>query len=272
MPDEILFSYTDPTTPLLHRKIIRAIEVGAGGRKLETMYRGWRAEPASGESFWQAAVERLAIDVRYDAAALAAIPRAGPLVVVANHPFGVLDGIVISWLIEKVRADFKVLTNAVLLKAPEVRPSVLAIDFAPTQAARETNLASRAAARAQLEGGGCLVVFPAGGVSTSPDRLGRLPAVDAPWQLFTAQLIQRTRAGVVPVRFFGQNSRLFQMASHVSQTLRLSLIFREVRRRMKRPLLVAIGAPIPFEEIAGTKNRQELLGVLRERTYGLPPP
>ena len=65
----------------------------------------------------------LALDVRFDSEAIAAIPQTGPVVVVANHPYGVLDGIVISWLVSKVRSDFVVLTNAVLMRAPEVKAS-----------------------------------------------------------------------------------------------------------------------------------------------------
>jgi putative hemolysin len=181
----------------------------------------------------------------------------------------VLDGIVISWLVEKVRPDFVVLTNAVLMRAEEVRDFVLPIDFSETPEALEMNLKSRAAARAQLEKGGAVVVFPAGGVSTAPDRLGRRPAVDAPWQPFVAQLIQRAKATVVPIWFGGQNSRLFQIASHLSQTLRLSLIFREVKARIGTSLPVAIGAPIPFQEIAGIRDRQALADHLRAITYAL---
>ncbi len=211
----------------------------------------------------------LALDVRYDAAALARVPRTGPVVFVANHPYGVLDGIVISWLVEKLRSDFVVLTNAVLMRAPEVRHFILPIDFSETEEARRTNLASRAAARARLEAGGAVVVFPAGGVSTAPDPLGFKPAVDARWQPFVAQLIQRAKATVVPVWFGGQNSRLFQIASHVSVTLRLSQLFHEVKSRIGACLPVAVGAPIAFEEIAAIKDRQALADFLNARVYAL---
>ena len=133
----------------------------------------------------------------------------------------------------------------------------------------QTNLTSRAAARAPLDRGGAVVVFPAGGVSTAPDRLGRHPAVDARWQPFVGQLIQRSRATVVPIWFGGQNSRLFQIASHVSQTLRLSLIFHEVKSRIGAMLPVVVGAPIPFEALAAFKDRQALADHLRDITYGL---
>ena len=199
-------------------------------------------------------MRKLDLDVRYDEQALARIPASGPVVIVANHPYGVLDGIVISWLVEKVRRDFVVLTNAVLLRAPEVRGHVLPIDFAGTPEALQTNVESRAAARAHLGRGGVVVVFPAGAVSTAPDRLGRRPAVDARWQPFVAALVQRSRATVAPMWFGGQNSRLFQIASHVSATLRLSLIFHEVKARIGTALPVVIGAPVPFAELAALRT------------------
>lgn len=266
--DDLLFSYAEPTTPPLKKAVIRLVEKATGQPKLKRLYLAFRKEP-KGESFFAAAVRSLSIDVVHDPRALAAIPREGPVVIVANHPYGVLDGIVVSWLVEKVRPDFKVLTNAVLLRAPEAAPFLLPIDFAGTPEAQATNLASRAAARAHLAAGGCVVVFPAGGVSTAPDRLGLKPAVDAPWQAFVAQLVQRSRATVVPIYFAGQNSRLFQIASHVSQTLRLSLIFKEVRDRMGTELPVVIGAPVPFAALAGIADRLELVGHLRRLTYGL---
>src|SRR5208337_3202012 len=240
-----------------------------GQPKLKRMYVQNQRFPRPNESFWQAAVRSLALDVRYDPDALAAMPKTGPVVVVANHPYGVLDGIVISWLVGKVRPDFVVLTNAILMRAPEINAFILPIDFSETEEARQTNLATRAAARALLEKGGVVVVFPAGAVSTAPDKLGLKPAVDARWQPFVSQLIQRSKATVVPIWFGGQNSRLFQIASHLSLTLRLSLIFHEVKTRIGTSLPVVVGAPIPFASIAGIRERLALADELRARVYAL---
>ena len=184
--DKYLFSYATASDPPLKRGIIRLVEKATGQPKLKRMYVQNQRFPRPNESFWQAAVRSLALDVRYDAHALAAMPKTGPVVVVANHPYGVLDGIVISWLVSKVRPDFVVLTNAVLMRAPEVHGFILPIDFSETEEAQQTNLASRAAARALLEKGGVVVVFPAGAVSTAPDKLGLKPAVDARWQPFVS--------------------------------------------------------------------------------------
>jgi putative hemolysin len=267
--DEYLFSYAAASDPPFKRGLIRLVEKATGQPKLKKMYVHNQRFPRANESFWQAAVRSLALDVRYDAAALAAIPKTGPVVVVANHPYGVLDGIIVSWLISKVRPDFVVLTHAVLMRAPEVQGFILPVDFSGTEEATRTNLASRAAARAQLERGGVVIVFPAGAVSTAPDKLGLKPAIDARWQPFASQLIRRSRATVVPIWFGGQNGRLFQIASHLSVTLRLSLLFHEVKTRIGATLPVVIGAPIPFAAIAGLRDRQALADELRNRVYGL---
>ncbi|HEX4768943.1 MAG TPA: lysophospholipid acyltransferase family protein [Lichenihabitans sp.] len=264
-----VFSYADASMPPVKRGLIRIVEAATGQRRLRRIYMAHRREARADADLWGEAVRRLALDVRYDPAALAAIPEIGPCVVVANHPYGVLDGIVLSWLVQKVRPDFLVLTHAALLKAPELKGFLLPVDFAGTPAATETNLRSRAIARRHLAAGGCIVVFPAGGISTAPDRLGRKRAVDAPWQPFAAQLIQRSRATVVPVCFEGQNSRPFQIASHLSASLRLALIFHEVSTRIGSTLRVAIGAPIACEDLERCATRQTMAAELKARTYAL---
>jgi putative hemolysin len=267
--DKYLFSYATASDPPIKRGLIRLVEKATGQPKLKRMYVHNQRFPRSGEDFWQAAVRSLELDVRYDAHALASVPRSGPVVFVANHPYGVLDGIAMAWLVSKVRPDFLILTHIVLTRAPEAAGFILPVDFSGAEGAEKTNLASRASARAHLARGGAVVVFPAGAISTTPDKLGLKPAVDGRWQPFVSQLIQRSKATVVPIWFGGQNSRLFQIASHVSQTIRLSLIFHEVKARIGAALPVGIGAPIPFASIAAIRDRQALADDLRERVYAL---
>jgi putative hemolysin len=268
--DKYLFSYATASDSPIQRALIRLVEKATGQPKLKRMYVENRRFPREGETFWQAAVRSLELDVRYDAHALAAVPRMGPVVFVANHPYGVLDGVVMAWLVSKARPDFLVLTHIVLTRAPEAAPFILPIDFSGAGGAEQTNLASRAAARAHLAKGGAVVVFPAGAISTTPDKFGSGPAVDGRWQPFVSQLIQRSKATVVPIWFGGQNSRLFQIASHVSlTTLRLSLIFHEVKTRIGTALPVAIWAPIPFASVASINDRQALADELRARVYAL---
>lgn len=270
--DDLLFSYAEASDPFFKRNLIRIVERSTGQPYLKRLYIDNKQNPREGESFFAAAVRRLELSVSYDQDKLSRIPERDSVVIVANHPYGVLDGIIISWLIEKVRRDFLVLANSVLLRAPEMKDYVLPVDFSGTEEALKTNLTSREAARKHLCKGGAVVVFPAGGVSTAPDRLGRHPAVDARWQPFVSQLIQRSQAHVVPIWFGGQNSRLFQIASHLSLALRLSLIFHEVKARIGSCVPVVIGDPIPFADLAHIRDRQSLADHLHDLTYKLAEP
>ena len=262
------FSYAAPDDPRLKRFVIRLIERMSGQPYLKWLYDDHLANPRLGESFWDAAVRKLELRLVCNEDALARWPKTGPLIIVCNHPFGVLDGVVICHLVAKVREDFRVLTNAVLLRANEVRKFLLPIDFAETEEAIKTNLQSRAEAKAHLLGGGCLVIFPAGGVSTTPTPWHKR-AVDAEWKTFTARLILQSKAPVAPVFFAGQNSRIFQLASHISMTLRLSLLFKEVHDRIGSEIHMRIGEPVAFERLPSTTDRAAFMRHLREMTYRL---
>ncbi len=269
-PEEMpVFSYAASGDRLAKRLAIRAIEKVTGQPKLKRMYLDNRMNPVPDESFWRAAVRRLELTLNYDHGRLMALPKTGPLVIVANHPFGVLDGIVISYLTSLVRDDFLVLTNSVLYQAPEVRPYLLPIDFAETPEALKTNLDSRRRALDLLNRGGCVVVFPGGTVSTAKRPFGR--ALDPDWKPFTAKLILAAKAPVAPIYFCGQNSRLFQIFSNVSQTLRLSLLFKEVANKIGRQMDIKIGPLIDPSELTALPSRQAVMDYLRDRTYALAP-
>jgi putative hemolysin len=262
------FSYAAPDDPWFKRVVIRTIERMTGQPYLKSLYDDHFTNPVPGESFWDSAVRRLQLNVVTNEDRLHQLPRTGPLVVVANHPFGVVDGIIICYLVARIRRDFVILTNSLLTQSEELKPYLLPIDFAETEEALAINLRSRAAAKHHLMSGGCLVVFPAGGVSTTPRPWNRT-ATDAEWKKYTGRLIQQCKAAVVPVYFAGQNSRLFQIASHISLTLRLSLLFKEVRDRIGSDIHVRIGEVIDFERLPSTDNRQSFMDHLRSITYAL---
>jgi putative hemolysin len=133
-------------------------------------------------------------------------------------------------LVSLVRDDFNVVAMSTLCRVPEVRDYVLPINFADTPEAAATSARSRREARTLLKIGGCLIIFPGGAVSTSRAPFG--PAVDDVWHPFAGRLIMGSHAAVLPVHFEGQNSRLFQLVSRVSMTLRISLLVRETLRRI----------------------------------------
>lgn len=262
------FSYAAPDDGPVKRRAIRAIEHLTGQPKLHSMYLDYRTHHAGHELFWDAAMRYLALDLRYDRARLNGWPSKGPLVVVSNHPFGVVDGLTIGHLVGQVRRDFLILTNSVLFRAEEARDHLLPIDFSDTQAALQTNLETRKRAKEHLRNGGCLVVFPGGGVSTTAKPFSRV-AQDPEWKTFTARLIEQSRAAVAPVYFAGQNSRLFQIASHMSLTLRLSLLFKEVNDRIGTAIDIRVGDVIAPEVLKAIGNRVQMMEYLRSETYKL---
>lgn len=262
------FSYADPADPPFKRFIIHAIERATGQPYLRWLYACYATHPVAGETFWDAAIRLLELKVSYDADKLARWPKTGPLVVVCNHPYGVLDGVVSCAIVGKVRPDFKVLTNAVIARAEELRRYLLPIDFNETDAAMQTNIRSRALAKEHVAGGGCLLIFPSGAVSTTPKwYAGR--AIDTEWKTFTAGIIAKTHASVAPLYFAGQNSALFQLASHASLTLRLSLLFHEVHNKIGSEVRAGVGEVIPYEALAGIRDRIALMQTLRAATYAL---
>lgn len=264
--DNDAFSYADPNDPPFKRFVIHAIERLTGQPYLRWLYDCSRAHPVAGETFWDAAIRLLELKVSYDAAKLASWPRSGPLVVVCNHPYGVLDGLVSCHIVGKARPDFRVLTNAVISRAEEVRHYLLPIDFSETEEAVKTNLRSRALAKEHVAAGGCLLIFPSGAVSTTPKWWERR-ATDSEWKTFTAGIITKTRAPVAPLYFAGQNSMLFQLVSHLSLTLRLSLLFHEVHNKIGAEVRAGVGDVIPYETLAPIRDRVALMQHLRDATY-----
>lgn len=261
-------SYAAPTDPRWKRAIIRLIERLTGQPRLEKMYRALRLDDSfAPESFWQDSLNVLSVSLDYAPDAFSQIPKEGPLVVIANHPFGVLDGLTICHLASRMRANFQILTNSVLCQDPALDPYLLPVSFDETREAMHMNINTKQEALKTLNSGGAVVIFPGGGISTAVSWRGEV--TDLEWKRFAAKLIQLSRATVIPIYFHGQNSRLFQFVSQFSLTLRLSLLLYEVNRMMGTTLQLEIGDPLPFAKLAPIKDRQALLDYLREHVYGL---
>ena len=262
------FSYASPNDPLPRKLGIRCVELLTGQPYLKQLYRDYQRDALPHNRFFDEAVDRLNLRVNWHGCPLEKIPAKGPLIFVANHPYGVLDGIVICLLASRTRGDFKILINALLCRAPELDNYVLPVDFELTPQALQTNLASRKAAREHLNAGGSLIVFPAGGIASTPKIFSR-DAFDEDWAPLVGQLIRRTEASVVPVFFEGQNSLPYQVASHVSNALRIALIFHEVRRRVGSSLDVVIGEPLDFLALEPHMPPANLARMLQWHTHNL---
>lgn len=265
--DRARISYTSPGDPLFRKLVIGTVEYATGRRKLEKVYDQIKREQPPRDQLWKMALDLLEVRMIYDEQKLLKAPKKGPMVVVANHPFGVVDGLILGHLLAQMREKFFVLVNEVLCREALLAPYFLPIDFRETKAALQTNIQTRKLAIERLKSGELMGIFPSGGVATAPGMWKQVE--DLEWKRFVVKLIQQTQATVLPVFIHGRNSRLFQLASQLSMNLRLGLLLNEVRNKIGKEVLISIGDPIPYEDIAQLKDRQLMLDHLRAKTEAL---
>lgn len=257
-------SYAAPDDPPLKRHVIHAVETVSGRGRLLPVYETWRALAAEQPERMMRALLDL-LDVRLDIRGPHWPPalRPGmPLVLYANHPFGIGDGVALLAMAETTGRPWRVFIDRNLTKVPEIRPYALPIDFSESRAATLKNLSSRRRARTFLSGDHIVAVFPAGAVATARWPFGR--AEELPWKNFTARLVQQSRAAVLPVFFEGQNGPMFHAASMVSETLRLSLLVSEFIRQFRHRVLVVHPGPVlDFDALRHADNGRRLTAELR---------
>ncbi|MFO6465486.1 lysophospholipid acyltransferase family protein [Jannaschia sp. KMU-145] len=258
-------TFTDPR----RAAAIRVLEWLTGKARLLYLIRKFEREGVEeGPAFFSHALRVMGIRIDTPEDQIARIPTRGPCVLVANHPHGLVDGMVLAELIGRVRSDFKILTRSLLTGVPEIADHMIAVPFQHEPDARERNLAMRQAAMEHLGAGGMVVLFPSGGVAASETWFG--PAIEADWNPFTAKMIRRSGATILPVHFEGRNSRAYQIANLVSPTLRQGLLLHEVVHALNRPQMPVIGTPIgPEEWQARSGNATEFMAWLRARTLAL---
>ncbi len=252
------------------RALIRVLENITGRLSLIRRADGYERELLDGRSFWQVIPERYGLSLDVIGGDLAHIPANGPLIVIANHPYGILDGLMMGHLLDRVRGDFRILANSVFRRAEALNRVLLPISFDDTKEAVKLNLQTRVDALQYLSDGGAIGVFPGGTVSTSAKPFST--PMDPGWRNFTARMIAKSEATVVPIYFAGHNSRLFQIASHLHTTLRLGLLIKEFKARVDEPVRVVIGAPIAAARLAAYRTDPNgMMDFLRRETYALSP-
>ena len=261
-----IFSFANGELGPMASGFIRAMEKVTGQPKIKKLYFDYIDDERPRELFWTDALKRL--NISYDAQheTGAKIPKKGPVLVIANHPFGVIDGLVLCAMMSEIRQDYKIITHQVLRQAPAVMDKILPIDFAETDAALATNLETRREAHKHLKNDGAVIIFPAGGISLAPNLIG--PAFDSEWKTFAAKLAQTKDTTIVPFFFDGRNSVIYQAARRVSVTLGYSLMFREICKQMNRQVKVTVRTPIKSTELEAFANRNDITDFLRRRTYG----
>ena len=265
---DISYSYSAQTRS--GRAMIRTMENLTGRMGLIKRARGYEREVAAGRDFWQVMVERYGLTLDVIGGSLASIPRDGPLILIANHPYGILDGLMMGHILSQTRGDFRILAHQVFRKAEDLNRIILPISFDETKEALALNLSTRRTALDYLGQGGAIGIFPGGTVSTAAKPFAQ--PLDPGWRGFTARMVAKSRATVVPVFFDGHTSRLFQIASHLHYTLRMGLLIKEFGKRVDTSCRVVIGAPIRREALdARAGDSKSLMAFLRHKTYELSP-
>ena len=263
---DISYSFSAQTRP--GQAFIRSMENATGRLRLIKRADGYEREVGAGRDFWEVMVERYGLTLELLAGSLDNIPREGPLVVVANHPYGILDGLMMGHILSVVRGDFRILANRVFRKAEELNEVILPVSFDETKAGVALNLETRRTALKYLSDGGAIGVFPGGTVSTANKPFGR--PLDPSWRSFTAKMIAKSDAHVVPIYFDGANSRLFQLASHLHTTLRMALLIKEFKSRVDAPVRLAVGQPLTRDALNPyLRDPRGMMDFLRAETYKL---
>ncbi len=247
--------------PALADKFVPVDKVRELYRRVQKSPEGFRLEQLLAE---------MRVDLRIDAADTSRIPATGPVVVVANHPFGMLDGAVLAVLLTRVRPDVKVMTNYLLSDVPELAQHCIFVDpFQPDRAVNvhSMNVNQRAMREALgwLQKGGMLAIFPAGEVSTW--QFPHAQIADPVWNDTAVRLIRRTGATALPVYFCGRNSMGFHLFGMIHPRLRTAFLLQEFLHQEGRTVEVRVGSEIPGDSVAGIADDREAIEYLRWRAY-----
>ncbi|MBG0791215.1 MAG: lysophospholipid acyltransferase family protein [Desulfovibrionaceae bacterium] len=236
--------------------------------RLETLNSLYAALHAGGidKPFVDRAMDVLGVKFSLDGRPVSRVPAAGPLVAVCNHPFGVLEGLLLVRALREVRSDIKIMANFMLGMIPEMDDLLIEVDPFGKEASAKKNIAGLKASMRWLKGGGMLVVFPAGEVSSLKVRKGMV--ADPSWNPMIGRIIRKTGADALPVFFDGRNSGLFQTLGLIHPRLRTVLLPHEnLRHASGEVIRMGLGSVVSAEKMAEFDTDRDLVDYLRFRTY-----
>ena len=267
----IIFTFATSEVNFIGQLFIKITELFTGKLKLKKLYDEYISENRPPEFFWDDAVDKLKFNLITYFQDGSYIPTTGKLIVIANHAFGVADGLSICSMISKVRQDYKMVTHKVLRQADAVKDKILPIDFNGNKDALLTNINTRKEAEAVLQNEGVLILFPSGRIATKHNLKKLTKADDGEWKQWVSKLILKTKSPVLPIYFDGQNSQLYHIANKIGQTFRYSLCMYELKRKIGDEIYMYFGSLIPYENLAKIGDIKEITSYLRSATYSLDP-
>lgn len=231
--------------------------------RIQELYR--RAQQPVNRSLLENVLTEMRVEYQVADADLARIPTSGPVVVAANHPFGILDGVIVGALLSRVREDVKIMTNFLLAGIPELREHCIFVDPFGGKAAAARNRRGLAEAVRWLRGGGMLAVFPAGEVSHF--QLPKMNVVDPEWSATPARLVCMTGAETLPLFIDGRNSVPFQAMGLLHPKLRTAWLLNEFLEQTDKNVALRIGNRISADVLRSAGQEDQAIQYVRWRTY-----
>jgi putative hemolysin len=236
-----------------------------GLQELDRLYAIALSERRERESFCAALLRLLDVTWSLSPLDLQRIPKTGGALVVANHPFGLVEGVVLKTVLEQVRPDSRILANALLGRFPELASSLFFVNPFGGDKATWTNRQGLKEALAFLKQGGILGVFPAGEVASMDVK--RKQVVDPHWSHTVARLARLAQVPVLPLFFAGRNGTAFQMAGLLHPRFRTALLIREFLNKTGKRLDIRIGNLVPARKLQELHSDRERIEYLRRKTY-----
>ena len=220
--------------------------------EIKSLYKVNYKELKQSNNFWKKTLDILKIN--YIAENVDNIPKAGSSIIVVNHPFGLLDGLIICSIICDIRKDYKILINDEVSQIDQIREYLLPIKFSKLTEDIKKNIISKKKAIEHVNSNGILITFPSGEVATSSLIFNE--ANERRWKPLIGSIINKTNAAIIPVRFFGKNSLFFQTIGFVNNNLRRILFIRELLNKKNQTFKLSIGKKISSLNEERLNNRQ----------------
>lgn len=232
---------------------------------LDELYRMTCSTP--GSTFIEKILKTLNVSVNISEKDLAHIPESGSCIIVCNHPFGGIEGILIASVLQKLRPDFKILANYFIGLIPELRDMFIFVDPFARKDSTVQNIAPLKQAFKWIKNGGLLVLFPAGAVSHLKITKGII--IDPPWQQNMGRFIEKANVPVIPVFFEGSNKLPFQTMGLIHPFLRTLLLPGELINKRNMTFNMSIGNVVTTKKLNAYRTTHERLQYLHKRTYNL---
>lgn len=226
-----------------------------------------KARTSTVQDFAQNVLDELDIDVNIAMRDIERIPAAGPVIAVANHPFGLLDPLVLYTVLRSVRPDVKVIANSMLCRIPETHQFCIFVNPFGSKHAENENAKALREALDWLNQGGMLVVFPAGEVAAL--KSNNLKVTEPVWSPIVARLVRKTRASILPVFFKGTNKPGFHIGGLLHSRLRTAMLPRELLNKRGSRVELAVGHSIPSSRLEKIETDGDRMAFLRQRVFNL---